>query len=146
VRGRHRNRRDIPFEHFVFDSSALIDMERSRDLTQLRDPGTSVWVPDRVAREVEQPGSRLGEWVRRNPRVVTRFETGPESSLYIRLLRQTTPKLHDGEAAAIAIAATRRATLVTNDKASKRKASEFHVRYVTHQAFLREWWRTRRRR
>lgn len=141
---RRRDRLDLPLEHYVFDSSALIDMERAGQLRQLRDPGPSIWIPQRVEREVRTPGSRLRDWVKGNPGVVTGFARAEESSLYVRILQQATPRVDDGEAAAIAIAAVRRVTLVTSDRASAEKAKEFGVRHISHEEFLAEWPRTRR--
>ena len=144
MRRRAPDQLDIPFEHYVFDSSALIDLEASGKLRKVRTPGSSVWVPERVKREVDTPGSRLRRWLRANPGVVTKFATTGESSLYVRLLQHEAPKVHDGEAAAIAIAAQRDAVLVTNDGASQEKAREYHVRQITDSQFLDRWWRARR--
>lgn len=118
---------------YVFDSSSLIQLERGGNLLVLTKLAERTIVPQRVAREVNQPRTPLERWLRENPRSVTPF-LPQEGSLYLALLRQ--PEIHDGEAAAIAIALHREATLVTDDVPARRKAAGRAVPCVGTQEFL----------
>jgi predicted nucleic acid-binding protein len=105
----------------------------------VQDPGPRIVVPDRVAREIAKPRTGLAAWLSKHPGVVSRFATAQESSLYLSLMQQATPKVDDGEAAAIALCRERRLLLVTEDKAARRKAEEHNVAWVNAEEFLEEW-------
>ena len=59
-----------------------------------------------------------------------------ESRLYLEFLRQ--PEIHDGEAAALAIASCRQAQLVTDDVAARRKAAAHTVQCLGTAEFRRQ--------
>lgn len=59
-----------------------------------------------------------------------------ESRLYLELLRQ--PEIHDGEAAALAIASQRQAQLVTDDVAAQRKAATHAVECLSTAEFRQQ--------
>jgi len=86
-----------------------------------------------VAREVNQPRTPLQKWLAENSDRIARF-LPEEGSLYLEFLRQ--PQIHDGEAAAIAIALNRRGALVTNDQAAGAKADAHGVSAMGTQQFL----------
>ena len=109
---------------YVLDATTLINFERSSDLKRLPPAGVRLFIPDRVAREVNRPQTRLETWLKRHPRLVTAM-LPEESRLYLELIRQ--PEIHDGEAAALAIASRRQAQLVTDDIAAQRKAAAHTV-------------------
>jgi predicted nucleic acid-binding protein len=58
--------------------------------------------------------------------------------LYLRLLAQPETRLHDGEAAALAIAYHRTAKVVTDDGAARRKASSHGISFLTTTEFIAE--------
>ena len=123
---------------YVFDSSSLIELERSKRLRPLRQPGLSVIIVDRVAKEVQKPRTPLERWISRHPANITRL-LPDEGSTYLKLLAQTEPSIHDGEAAALAICLHRGGTLVTDDRAAARKAREHEVRCIDAEQFWSEW-------
>ena len=136
---------ELVFERYVFDASGLIQLERLRALRHVRPPGAAVVVPHPVAVEVRKGRrSPAREWLERYPETVTRFATPAESSLYLALLQQRDPRIHEGEAAAIAIAAERNAMLVMRDTAAEAKASEYGVQCLTTEQFLARWSHRRR--
>jgi predicted nucleic acid-binding protein len=61
-----------------------------------------------------------------------------EGTLYLQFRVQLETWLDDGEAAALAIAVHRNATLVTDDAAAQRKAETHGVRWLNTQGFLQE--------
>lgn len=126
------------FRRYVFDASALIELERGNHLRKLENP-EGVIVPERVAREGRRLPRPLRSWLDRHLVLVSRFATRAESALYLELLAQTDPKIHDGEAAAIAMASARSGVLVSDDRSSQTKAAERQVRWVAAEVFLQEW-------
>lgn len=133
---------DLPFALYVLDADALIRLKASKRLAQLRNPGRSILIPERVRNELRRaPGWR--EWLETHRDNISGF-VAQESDAYLTLLRQEHPKVHDGEAAAIAIAMHRRnATLVSEDKAARQKAQHRGVPVATTQEFLQQWWPSR---
>jgi predicted nucleic acid-binding protein len=83
-------------------------------------------------------------WLERYPETVARFATPAESSLYLALLQQEDPATHEGEAAAIAIAAERGGVVVMRDRAAEAKAAEHGVQCMTTEEFLAKWPHRRR--
>jgi predicted nucleic acid-binding protein len=123
---------------YVFNASSLINLERAGSLRVLDKLAQNqrLVIPDRVAREVNAPRKPLENWLRRNRRSVTDL-LPQESSLYLQYLRQTHPKIHDGEAAALAVAAHRGCTVVVDDRSALQKAAEHNIPHLTSGAFLR---------
>jgi predicted nucleic acid-binding protein len=126
------------------DACSLIHLERSSQLKHLPAQGVRLFIPDRVAREVNAPPDArrkrrlpLETWLRRNPRLVTEMLTA-EGELYLRFRSQPDTKLHDGEAAALAIAVCRNAMLVTDDAAAQRKATLHDVPHMDSATFVRD--------
>ena len=111
---------------YVLDSCSLIHLEHRSDLKKLPPVDSRLFVPHRVAREVNKPRTRLHTWLKKHPHVVTQF-VGDEGHLYLLFLRE---RLDDGEAAALAIAEQRNATLVTDDKAARALAGQRQVRAI----------------
>jgi len=136
---------ELVFERYVFDASGLIQLGRLRALRHLRPPGPGIVVPHQVALEVRK-GRRCPAktWLERYPETVTRFATPAESSLYLALLQQRDPTIHEGEAAAISIAAERGGTVVIRDRAAEAKAREHGVECLTADEFLAKWPHKRR--
>jgi predicted nucleic acid-binding protein len=118
---------------YVLDACSLIHIERRSDLKYLPQPDSRMFVPDRVAREVNKPGTRLHTWLKRHPKAITRF-VGEEGRLYLLFLREG---LDDGEAAALAMAEQRSATLVTDDKAARNLAVSRGVQSDDTETYLR---------
>jgi len=127
------------FEVYVFDSSSLIELERGKQLRKLREPEGRIIVPDRVEGEVAKARAPLKTWLARHRHVVSRFAVPKEAEVWQALLRQTDPKVHDGEAAALAMAIVREKALVSEERAVQRKAEEKDVRCLKATDFLREW-------
>jgi len=122
---------------YVLDSSSLIHVERSSDLRKLPPPNVRLFIPDRVAREVNKPRQPLERWLQRHYSLVTRM-LPDEGRDYLTFRIQPETKLDDGEAAALAVAVNRDAALVTDDMAAQRKAASHGVRCLGTTDFLRE--------
>lgn len=119
----------------MLDATTLIHFERSGDLSRLPPPDARLFIPQRVAREVNKPGTRLERWLRRNAQLVVMM-LPEEGRRYLEFLRQ--PEIHDGEAAALATALHRNAHLVTDDVAAQRKAASHGLRWLQTADFLQE--------
>ena len=122
---------------YVFNASSLINLERNKSLRVLEQLAQSrrLVIPDRVAREVNAPRNPLESWLSRNRKTVTGL-LPEEGTLYLQYLRQTHPKIHDGEAAALAVAAHRGCTVVIDDRSALQKAAEHNISHLTSGAFL----------
>ena len=118
---------------YVFVSSSLIFIERSKDVIQLRRRHSEVVLPEQVAEEVRQPGSPLETFLDHYPSVVTPF-TSSEEDLYLQIRGQA--GIHDGEAAAITLALSRSILLVIEDKMGRSKAENHGIRCLSWQEFL----------
>lgn len=90
-------------------------------------------VPEKVAEEVGQPGSPLKRFLDSYPSVVVPF-TPDEEDLYLEVRAQ--PGIDDGEAAAIALAQSRRLPLVIEDKKGKSKAQNHGIKCLSSNEFL----------
>ncbi len=119
---------------YVLDSCSLIHLERTSDLTRLPAGQARTFVPYRVAKEVNLPRTRLSTWLRNHSRIVTQF-VREEGRLYLEFVRDG---LDDGEAAALAVAANRAATLVSDDKAARRMAESKRVRCIGTATYMGE--------
>ena len=133
-----RGQQELVFDRYIFDADSLINLERSDNLKRLRPPGDAITVPDRVAREVREPGSLLHRWLERYPHVVSRFATPSESAAYVAL-KVADPSLGDGEASAIAMARERQAVLVMDDVHAGEAARRHGVVPIGTDEFLRRW-------
>jgi len=120
---------------YVFNASSLINLENLRQLRLLDQIGDRIVVPKPVEKEVNKPRSGLEAWLSHNRKRVINF-LPEEGRFYLSLQRQRTPKIGDGEAAAIAVAMNRNHTLVIDDKAAMDKAEEHGVHCLTTHQFL----------
>lgn len=140
---RPRRQRELVFQRYVLDATALIDFERSRDLRKhLSNPGDSVLVPWRVMKEVTRGcRSPLCAWVRAHQSNVTRCQTVQESALAVTLGLQFAALIDEADAEAIAIASARRAILVTGERATKipEVAAQYGVHCLRPAEFLSQW-------
>lgn len=121
---------------YVFDSSALINIERDRkSFNRLRRRIGEVVLPEKVAKEVMTPGSPLERLLRQNPDVVIAF-TSKEEEPYLRVRSQ--PGIHDAEAAAIALALSQKLPLVIDESERKArgKAKNHGIRCLSSQDFI----------
>ena len=114
---------------YIFDSSSLIDLERSNTLPRIPVEPRYVIIPQRVYTEVNKPRALIATWLRRNSLRSAQFQTPAEGSLYLELRRQH-PGLGDGEASAIAIAHHRNGTVVTEDRLARRVADTTETRWI----------------
>lgn len=114
---------------YVLDATSLIHFERSSDLRRLSTVEVKLFIPDRVAREVNRPRYPLQRWLEENLRLVTKM-LPEESRSYLKFKIQPETRLDDGEAAALAIALQRSAQLVTDDAAAQRKATSHGVAWL----------------
>ncbi len=122
---------------YVFDASSLINLEKDgRSLSVLDSLAGRMFIPHKIAGEVDDPRSALGRWLLRNNRCVTQLLPPAEHQLYYQFLTQTDPKIHDGEATALAVALNRGATLVIDDNTAKKKAESHGVRCLSVGEFL----------
>lgn len=122
-------------EIFIFDSSALIDIEIARRANELPTPGTTYLVPPRVRREVNKRGTPLANWLSRRGAKFTGL-LPEEHSIYFALITGRDIKIHDAEATAIAMAMHRNGVLVISDGPARRKAEAYGVRCMSGQEFL----------
>lgn len=122
---------------YVLDATSLIHFERSKDLGRLPAAEVKLFIPDRVAREVNKPRYPLRRWLEENFRLVTKM-LPEESRSYLKFRIQPETKLDDGEAAALAIALQRSAQLVTDDGAAQRKATSHGVPWLDTGNFVRQ--------
>lgn len=123
---------------YIFDASSLINLERQDKLWHLSEHGDLVVIHHRIAKEVtKSPRSGLAEWIARHNRITYTF-LPQEGELYLRLLQQKTPKIHDADAVAIAIAWYRKGILVCDDNSALRKANHYGVDCLTVDQFVQE--------
>jgi predicted nucleic acid-binding protein len=97
----------------VFDASSLIEIERAKQIKSLRPRRDEVIFPRPVADEVRKGRSPLRRFIEKYPEVVTDLSPA-EQRRYLELRRD--PNIDKGEAAAIAMAESRRYPLVIDDK------------------------------
>ncbi len=90
-------------------------------------------MPEKVAEEVKQPGSPLKRFLDSYPSIIAPF-TQEEEDLYLEVRAQ--PGIDDGEAAAIALAQSRKLPLVIEDKKGKSKAQNHGIRCLSSEEFL----------
>lgn len=129
-----QSRSDSPY---FFDASTLINLERQGKLGPLSELGNLVVIHERIAGEVSKdPRSDLAVWLKRNPKSITRTFLPQETELYVKLRQQRTPKVHDPEAIAIALAAHRNGILVCDDGAARQKANHYGVACMTVDQFI----------
>lgn len=122
----------------VMDASSLINIERTKKMKLLRQNKGSVLIPEKIAREVAfAPGiSRskpLKKFILKHPELVTPFQNDEENE-YLRL--RSEPGIHDGEAAAIAVALKRKLPLVIDDVRGKTKAQSLSIPTKSWKEFL----------
>ena len=122
---------------FVFDASALINIERSGQMDRLRSIKGAVLISEKVAGEVNQRGKPLARFIRSYPEVVTGFVSAREESDYLRFRKQL--EIHGGEASAMAIALNRDKCLVIDEKETKAtgKAREHGIATMSSQEFIK---------
>lgn len=128
-------------ERYVFDASALIELELSHHITSVHDPEDRVFVPHKVFQEANTRGQRAATWLKRHSRVHVRKPLNDPRAghLYLELRQQADPKVHDGEAEAIAFANYTGWVLVIEDRAGRAKAERHGVRCLTASQFLARW-------
>ena len=99
-------------------------------------PGGSITITEIVAEEIKRGSFRYMNWLQSG-----RIEElqGQEETIFKQLSQQPRPRIHEGEASAIAIALHRGWTLVTDDKGAKWKAEIHNVRFLGWREFLEEW-------
>lgn len=122
------------FQH-VIDASSLINIERNRNMTQLRRRKGEILIPVKVAEEVNQPNTPLSRFIDNYPQIITQFQNNEEEE-YLRVRRQV--GIDDGEAAAIAISFKRKIPLVIDDKRGKEKAENHGIQTLGWKNFIRE--------
>ena len=120
---------------FVFDSSALIDIEQSGHAADLPTPGVHYVVSPRVHKEVNKRGTPLYSWLRRKGAKFPQLRP-EEHSIYFELITQLDIKIHDGEATAIAMAMNRKGTLVISEGPGRTKAENHGVTCIDGNEFL----------
>jgi predicted nucleic acid-binding protein len=128
----------LEFFQYVFDASSLINIERSRRMRVLRSVKGAILIPERVGREVNVLGSALRRFIRACPGVVTPFASLEEEHEYLRFCRQRV--IDEGEASAMAIALSRKKTLVIDERETKAtgKAREHGIEVLSSQEFVKQ--------
>src|SRR6266849_6751479 len=117
----------------VFDSSSAISIEKAKRMPALRDRKDEVIFPRRVAAELSSQESPLRRLIKKNPMIVTDL-TREEERYYLQLLKE--PGIDAGEAAAIAVAKTRRYPLVISDAVARRLATRVGIKCLDWLAFV----------
>lgn len=104
---------------YVFDSSSLINIERSgrRNMKRLRDRIGAVLIPEKVAQEIYQPNTPLQRLLDSYPQVSSPLQDTAEEEQYLRIRSQD--GIDDAEAAAMAIALNRQMPLVIDERETK---------------------------
>lgn len=132
--GRRRVKRIEPsFFQLVFDSSSLINIERRRQVKRLRKRRKELVLPEKVADEVKQKRGPLKTLLDSYPSLVALL-TQQEEDRYLQIRVQQ--GIDDGEAAAIALALSRRLPLVVDDKKGRSKAQNHDVECLSSDEFL----------
>ena len=128
------------FQQYVFDSSALINIERRGETQHLRRRQSEILLPEKVAEEVKVPGYPLNTFLEHYSNVVTPF-TLEEENLYLEIRGQ--PGIHDGEAAAITLSINRQLPLVIDESAKRGrgKAENHHIHCLSSEDFIGLWGR-----
>lgn len=121
---------------YVFDSSSLINLERSRELRRLSTPGNSLLVPSRVAKEVSKGTSPLATWLRKGK--VAKFVVDGENQLFMKIRLQE-KLLSDADIQGIVIAQQRKATYVVDEAAARKVAQNLGVRCINAEDFMTEF-------
>lgn len=121
---------------YVFDSSSLIQLERSHRLRDVPGhPGAWLVVPSRVAKEVNKRGTRLATWLGGSK--VANFVVESEGQLFLKL-RQQERLLSDADIQGIVIAIHRGGAYVVEERAARRVAERLGVRCLNAEEFLQE--------
>lgn len=124
---------------YVFDASSLINLERQNKLWHLSEHGDRVVIHARIAKEVtKNPRAPLAEWVSRHLSNITHTFLPKEHQLYFKLRQQRTPKIHDPDAIAIAIAWHRHGFLICDDNTALQKANHYGVNCLTVDKFVQK--------
>ena len=121
---------------YVFDSSSLIELERSHDLRHLSPPGNFLIVPSRVAKEVNKRGSPLATWLKKGR--VAMFVATSEHELFYRLTLQA-QGLSDADIQGIVITHHRRGKYVVEENAARRMAENLGLSCLSAKEFLSEF-------
>jgi predicted nucleic acid-binding protein len=119
---------------YVLDSSSLINIERNRKISHLRNRKGAIIIPEKVAVEVNMPNSPLHRLISRYPFIVHPFQNYEEEEEYLKIRGQS--GIDDGEAAAIALASKRNLPLVIDDKMGKMKAENHGIETLSWQDFI----------
>lgn len=128
--------------NYVFDTSSLIDIERSEDSSKgLRKmpepPGKWLMVPSKVARQVDGKDSppTTKRWIANGyqTRLIGKWENTTFMTLRIK-----EPLLEDPDIQGIVIAASRNATYVVENGRAKTVAQSMGVRCISSIEFLKE--------
>ena len=123
---------------YVFDACSLINIERDKKTSLLRQRKGSILIPEKVAFEVAfdpriRSDTPLRHLLLRHPQMVTKFKNSEEVE-YLRIRRQ--PGIGDGEAAAIAVAVKRQLPLVIDDIKGRQKAENHGVKTLSWRDFI----------
>lgn len=123
---------------YVFDTSALIQIERSIGLLRLPDyPGKWLVVPSKVAKQVNSEGAprETKRWL--NKGKLATFSINGERELYMQILVEE-KALEDPDVQGIVIAHHRKGTYVVEEEAATRVARRLGVRTIKAKQFLQE--------
>ena len=123
---------------YVFDTSSLIQIERSIGLLRLPDyPGKWFVVPSKVAKQLNSEGApkETKKWLN-NGKLAT-FSGNSEGVLYMRICVQQR-LLEDPDVQGIVIAYHRKGTYVVEEELATRVARRLGVRTINTEQFLEE--------
>ena len=122
---------------YIFDASSLINIKNNNGMKKLRSRKSDILIPEKVGDELTCPGVRRSDplfvFVSNYPEIITQFETNEEIE-YLKIRSQT--GIHDGEAAAIAIASNRQLPLIIDDNRGIQKAANHNVNIFSSNDFL----------
>jgi len=97
----------------VVDACSLINIERARRMAVLRQRSEELVIPNKVAKQVSQPGTPLKTFIDGHEHLVSRPRNS-EGEEYLRILQHHL-SLEEPDALAIAMAHGRRLPLITDD-------------------------------
>lgn len=106
-------------------------------MRHLRLRHNEVVVPEKIAKEVRKGGrgKPLYKYLEDFSSVVSKFASDKEGIQYLLFRRQT--EIHEGEAAAMAIACCRNLPLVADEKNVKKKAGNHGIKCIDYKEWIK---------
>ena len=124
---------------YVIDNCSLYNLQDNMPLWNFPPPGDSIIITKEIAQEAKRGPFRYKDWLQSG-----NLENlqGQEGITFLKLLSpQQRPRIHEGEASAIAIGIHRGWAVVSDDRGAAKKAKSHNVTLLSWQEFIKEWLR-----